>query len=105
MTYNGAIKLADFGFAAQLTDKKNNRKTTVGTPYWMAPEVIDGVDYDEKVGDFLLFLFLFLFLFCFCCDSVQIYLFFYLFIYLFILLFFYSFCTFIFLPLRLTYGV
>ena len=49
MTYSGAIKLADFGFAAQLTDKKNNRKTTVGTPYWMAPEVIDGVDYDEKV--------------------------------------------------------
>uniref|UniRef100_A0A7S4L1P0 Protein kinase domain-containing protein n=1 Tax=Paramoeba aestuarina TaxID=180227 RepID=A0A7S4L1P0_9EUKA len=49
MSYGGQLKLADFGFAAQLTQSKNNRKTTVGTAYWMAPEVINGIDYDEKV--------------------------------------------------------
>eukprot|EP01114_Cavostelium_apophysatum_P018583 TRINITY_DN577_c0_g2_i4.p1 TRINITY_DN577_c0_g2~~TRINITY_DN577_c0_g2_i4.p1 ORF type:complete len:452 (+),score=111.48 TRINITY_DN577_c0_g2_i4:176-1357(+) len=46
---NGIIKIADFGFAAQLTTKKQKRKTVVGTPYWMAPELIQGLDYDAKV--------------------------------------------------------
>eukprot|EP01119_Soliformovum_irregulare_P006316 TRINITY_DN1818_c0_g1_i1.p1 TRINITY_DN1818_c0_g1~~TRINITY_DN1818_c0_g1_i1.p1 ORF type:complete len:1116 (+),score=413.02 TRINITY_DN1818_c0_g1_i1:146-3493(+) len=45
----GVIKIADFGFAAQLTMSKQKRKTVVGTPYWMAPELIQGMDYDEKV--------------------------------------------------------
>ena len=43
------MKLADFGFAAQLTEKQLARNTVIGTPYWMAPEVIEAVDYDEKV--------------------------------------------------------
>jgi len=46
---SGVIKIADFGFAAQLTLSKQKRKTVVGTPYWMAPELIQGLDYDEKV--------------------------------------------------------
>jgi len=45
----GLVKIADFGFAAQLTTKKQKRKTVVGTPYWMAPELIQGLDYDAKV--------------------------------------------------------
>jgi len=45
----GVVKIADFGFAAQLTAKKQKRKTVVGTPYWMAPELIQGLDYDAKV--------------------------------------------------------
>ena len=33
----GHIKIADFGFAAQLTLEKENRQSVVGTPAWMAP--------------------------------------------------------------------
>jgi hypothetical protein len=49
MTMGGKIKLADFGFAAQLTEKQAARNTVIGTPYWMAPEVIEAIDYDEKI--------------------------------------------------------
>jgi len=45
----GEIKLADFGYAAQLTEAKAKRSTIVGTPYWMAPELIRGQDYNSKV--------------------------------------------------------
>eukprot|EP01097_Dermamoeba_algensis_P010557 TRINITY_DN7874_c0_g1_i1.p1 TRINITY_DN7874_c0_g1~~TRINITY_DN7874_c0_g1_i1.p1 ORF type:complete len:504 (-),score=143.35 TRINITY_DN7874_c0_g1_i1:224-1735(-) len=45
----GQVKLADFGYAAQLTQKKQKRNTIVGTPYWMAPELIRGEPYDTKV--------------------------------------------------------
>jgi len=46
---HGQIKLADFGYAAQLTKVGNKRNTVVGTPYWMAPELIRGHDYGTKV--------------------------------------------------------
>ncbi len=65
---NGEIKLSDFGFAAQLTEEIDKRKSVVGechtnvfpswfshafliagTPYWMAPEIIRGQDYGVKV--------------------------------------------------------
>jgi len=46
---NGHVKLADFGYAAQLTQKQQKRNTVVGTPYWMAPELIRGHDYGTKV--------------------------------------------------------
>jgi len=46
---NGAVKLADFGYMAQLTEETNKRHSVVGTPYWMAPELIRGHSYDFKV--------------------------------------------------------
>ena len=40
-TKNGLVKLADFGVAMSLTDEKKSSNSFVGTPYWMAPEVIE----------------------------------------------------------------
>ncbi|MES1913896.1 MAG: hypothetical protein MHM6MM_006044 [Cercozoa sp. M6MM] len=48
LNHKGQCKLADFGVSAQLTNTMSRRRTVIGTPYWMAPEVLRESSYDAK---------------------------------------------------------
>ncbi|ESO90950.1 hypothetical protein LOTGIDRAFT_163457 [Lottia gigantea] len=49
LSHDGKVKLSDFGFCAQVTPELRKRKSLVGTPYWMAPEVISRIPYGTEV--------------------------------------------------------
>lgn len=46
---NGEIKLADLGFAVQLTQEKDKRNTLAGSPCWIAPEILNKHPYGTPV--------------------------------------------------------
>ena len=46
---DGNVKLSDFGFCAQVSTELPKRKSLVGTPYWMSPEVISRLPYGPEV--------------------------------------------------------
>ncbi|RMB88912.1 hypothetical protein DUI87_34678 [Hirundo rustica rustica] len=46
---DGSVKLADFGYSAQLTPEQSRRNTVIGTAWWMAPEVVEGPSYGPKM--------------------------------------------------------
>lgn len=48
-SYSPQVKLSDFGFCAQISKDIPKRKSLVGTPYWMAPEVISKSPYGTEV--------------------------------------------------------
>ena len=48
-TIGGTIKIADFGISKQVSTLMSGTDSFVGTPYWMAPEVIRGKKYTDKV--------------------------------------------------------
>eukprot|EP01122_Echinamoeba_exundans_P010168 TRINITY_DN3746_c0_g1_i1.p1 TRINITY_DN3746_c0_g1~~TRINITY_DN3746_c0_g1_i1.p1 ORF type:complete len:1109 (+),score=400.80 TRINITY_DN3746_c0_g1_i1:238-3564(+) len=53
LTEDGHVKLIDFGVSAVLSSRAEKRNTLIGTPYWMAPEIISNKNgkapYDERV--------------------------------------------------------
>uniref|UniRef100_UPI00398F3682 serine/threonine-protein kinase PAK 4-like n=1 Tax=Pristiophorus japonicus TaxID=55135 RepID=UPI00398F3682 len=49
LTLDGRVKLSDFGFCAQVNEEIPKRRSLVGTPYWMAPEVIARLPYGPEV--------------------------------------------------------
>lgn len=49
LSASGRVVLGDFGSVAQLTAENPNRSSVIGSPYWMAPEIVKGHKYNHKV--------------------------------------------------------
>lgn len=49
MASDGSVKLSDFGFCAQVSPQVPKRRSLVGTPYWLSPEIISRQSYGPEV--------------------------------------------------------
>ncbi|CAH8843682.1 unnamed protein product [Trichobilharzia szidati] len=49
LSIEGRVKLSDFGFCARVSPEHPRRRSLVGTPYWMSPEVISRLPYNTSV--------------------------------------------------------
>ena len=63
---NGVIKVADFGFCKSLLGPKDLTKTMVGSPIYMAPEILKGQNYSIKADIWSMGIVLFEMLFGYC---------------------------------------
>ena len=50
LSSDGRVKLSDFGYCARLTSEHQRKMSLVGTPYWMAPEIIMKQPYGTEVN-------------------------------------------------------
>ena len=50
LTNEADVKIADFGVSEHVANQMAAKHTLVGTPYWMAPEVVSGAEYNTAVG-------------------------------------------------------
>ena len=50
LTDDGQVKLADFGVSAKNREMNQRRDTFIGTPYWMAPEVVFCETFRDQVS-------------------------------------------------------
>ena len=46
---SGEIKISDLGFACFLSEQKRQRQTKKGSAYWIAPEILQGIQYAKSV--------------------------------------------------------
>lgn len=46
---DGSVKISDFGFCAQVSAQVPRRRSLVGTPYWLSPEIISRQSYGPEV--------------------------------------------------------
>ncbi len=63
---NGEIKIADFGFCKSLLNENDMTKTMVGSPVYMAPEILKGQQYTIKADIWSMGVCLFEMLFGYC---------------------------------------
>ena len=54
LTDDGQVKLADFGVSAKNREMNQRRDTFIGTPYWMAPEVVFCETFRDQVSQSVL---------------------------------------------------